>query len=244
MEPETFSASIKSVPFYKKNNGPSPVACCEWHRLEHEFSAGWTEICLLHSLQLFNQDTTEPKSWWAPRNQYLKTSNAPLVVSCVITAGVGCCAQGGWAGSRGCARQAGATASLANDALPQHPSKQSRMGLVTAPRVSWKHRDGQNTFQWLERSLPSAEVAAEPFGVLRSPVVILLRWSWSGYLQFFCLHQGLVQKGYYIKLMPCQHETFKYQNITENALHLASCKQVTPPPASGLPCYTVWGTKP
>lgn len=40
------------------------------------------------------------------------------------------------AGSQGCARQAGAMASLPSDALPQHLSKQSRTGPVTVTRVS------------------------------------------------------------------------------------------------------------
>lgn len=36
--PEVLSLSIKSVPFYEKNNGPGSVACCEWHRLTWVFS--------------------------------------------------------------------------------------------------------------------------------------------------------------------------------------------------------------
>lgn len=103
MEPEVLSPSIKSVLFYEKNNGPRSVACCEWHRIKCEFSAGWTEICLLYSLQVFNQGTTAPKSWWAPGNWCLKFSNAHLVFvtdksHCHCQSGL---CTGSWAGAKG-----------------------------------------------------------------------------------------------------------------------------------------------
>lgn len=57
-----------------------------------------------------------------------------------------------------------------------------------------------------------------------------VKWAqvWSEYLQSPHLHQDPVQKSYYRKLMPCQHQNIKHQDMTENALYLVSCKQVTP----------------
>lgn len=104
------------------------------------------EICLLYSLQIFNQGKTEPKSRWAPGNWCLKFSNARLVF---VTDKSHCHCQNkevSW--SQG---GAGAVASLASDALLQHLSEQSRTGLVTVTMVSRKPRDAQKSLQWQQQ---------------------------------------------------------------------------------------------